>query len=152
MNNKLLCLLVAAVIFIAGASGQAPQGINYQAVARNASGVVFANQHIGVSFAVHDSSATGTIIYQEADTTTTNQFGLFTLVIGHGTASLGSFASINWGTGNKYLEVDYDPTGGTNYLSMGTNQLVSVPYALFAGNSASGGDYRGNGACRLTGL
>ncbi len=119
MKVKLLCIPIITILFITGVMGQAPQGINYQAVARNTGGTVYANQHIGVSFAIHDGAANGTIVYQEADTTTTNQFGLFTLVIGNGSPVLGSFASINWATGNKYLEVDYDPTGGTNYLSIG---------------------------------
>ena len=56
-----------------------PQGVNYQAIARSAGGAVIPNKHISVSFSVHDGSATGGIVYQEADTATTNEFGLFTV-------------------------------------------------------------------------
>ncbi len=138
MKLRLLCLSTVIVFFVTGLMAQVPQGVNYQAVARNSSGTVYPNQHISVSFSVHDGSASGNIIYQEADTATTNQFGLFTVVIGNGTPVFGSFASINWATGNKYLEVDFDPAGGTNYGSMGVTQLWSVPYALYAGNGTPG--------------
>jgi hypothetical protein len=138
MKIKSLYTLVAVFGCVAVLLGQAPQGINYQAIARSSSGDVLVNQHIGVSFAIHDSSATGTIVFQETDTTTTNQFGLFTIVIGYGASSFGNLATVNWGTGAKFLEVDYDPNGGTNYSSMGTSQLMSVPYALFSANSSGG--------------
>ena len=139
MGNKSSLILTLSVLLCLSVLGQAPpQGINYQAIARDAAGNVYPNRHIGVSFAVHDGAASGTIVYQEADTTVTNQFGLFTIVIGTGTPVLGSFSAINWSTGNKFLEVDYDPNGGTNYSSMGTTQLMSVPYALYAANSVAG--------------
>src|ERR1700728_994229 len=97
-----------------------PQGVNYQAIARNAAGSIIPNKHISVSFSVHDGAPTGGIVYQETDTATTNEFGLFTVVLGNGISVLGTFPGINWSTGNKFLEVDFDPNGGTNYTNMGT--------------------------------
>lgn len=128
-----LCLLLSALAFAQ------PQAINYQAVARNGSGNVLANQTVGIRFSIHDASSGGTIVYQESQTLTTNQFGLFSAEIGHGTVLQGTFAGINWGTNQKFLQVDLDPTGGSSYSNMGTNELLSVPYALYAGNAGGGG-------------
>ncbi len=134
-----LVLSVVYCLFSLVSFAQVPQGLNYQAVARNASGAVLANQSVSVQFTVHDVSQSGTIVYQEHRTLTTNQFGLFTAVIGAGgTVTQGTFAGINWGNGNKYLQVELDATGGSTYVDMATTQLMSVPYALYAANSPAG--------------
>ena len=114
---------------------QAPQGINYQAVVRDASGhTVAAGTMVSIRFTIHNGSAGGQQVFQEIDTPTTNQFGLVTVVIGN----IQSLAAINWGNGAKFLQVELDPAGGSNLTDMGTTQLMSVPYALFAGNAANG--------------
>ena len=77
-----------------------------------------------------------TLVYTETDTVTTNQFGLITHVIG----SNGNLDTINWGNGAKYLQVEIDITGGTSFTDMGTAQLMSVPYALYAANAPGGGN------------
>jgi hypothetical protein len=133
--------LLLPVLFMLGlhfAFAQAPQKINYQAVARTSAGQVIPNQLIAVRFSIRDLTATGNVLYRETQNLTTNQFGLFTAAIGGGTVNAGSMLSINWGSGDKYLQVEIDPAGGSNYVSMGSDQLLSVPYALFAGNSSSG--------------
>ena len=137
---SLLILLVTANII----TGQTPQAMNYQAIARNATGAPLQNQHVSLRLTIKDGINPGTPLYQETDTATTNQFGLFTTFIGKGTAALGTFTGITWATGNKYLEVELDVTGGNNYTSMGTTELLSVPYALYAQTS-------GNGATGATG-
>lgn len=115
---------------------QAPEGINYQAIVRNANGsAVAAGTIVGIQFTIHDITAGGATVYQEAGKDTANQFGLITHVIG---GASGQLSSVNWGSGAKWLQVQMDPAGGTNYTDMGTTQLVSVPYALFAANSATG--------------
>ena len=118
--------------------------MNYQGVARNQLGVALQNQLVGMQFSIHDGLPTGSVIYQETDTATTNQFGLFTTHIGNGTATIGTFSSITWSTGDKYLEVALDATGGNGYTAMGTTQLLSVPYALYAksaGTVSTGGGF-----------
>jgi hypothetical protein len=135
MKKKSPLLLVAFILFNLMLVAQTPQRLNYQAIVRNASGTPLSNGTVvGVQFQIHDSTATGTVIYQESAQTVTNQFGLITYAIG----TNASLASVQWGVGQKWLEVLIDPTGGTNYVDMGTTQLVSVPYALFAGNSTPG--------------
>ncbi len=137
---KVAYALLVFVLTCAVAMAQVPQQIPYQAVARNSTnGNVIPNQNISVRFTIHDQTAGGTTVYQETHHVTTNQFGLFTASVGGGTAVTGTLAGVNWGTGSKFLQVEIDAAGGSSYTDMGTTQLNSVPYALFAANSASGG-------------
>ena len=114
---------------------QTSNAIPYQAVARNSSGNLLVNQNVRLRFSIHNETASGTIVYQENQSVTTNNLGLFTVNIGQGTATTGTFATINWGTGFKYTQVEIDVNGGTNYVDMGTQQMMSVPYALYAANA-----------------
>lgn len=134
MKTKLILfgwIFLSSLVFF----GQAPQKFNYQGVARNSSGVPLSGASIGLRLTVHDGSQSGTIVYIETHTTTTNSFGLFNVAVGNGTVLSGNFNTINWGNGGKYLEVELDPNGGTNYTSLGSNQLLSVPYALYSGST-----------------
>jgi hypothetical protein len=138
--------LALTMLTALGLTAQVPQQVNYQAVARNAQGAVLASQSVSVRFTVHDATPTGTSLFEETHTgLTTNQFGLFTTAIGTGTLVTGSpaFSTINWGTNAKYLQVEVDPAGGTNYVNMGTTQLNAVPYALYAATSGSGAGVTG---------
>ena len=116
---------------------QVPQKISYQGVARNVSGTVLANQPIGLKFVITDG--TSTVYSENQPPITTNSFGLFSTFIGGGTPTIGSFSSINWSTGTHFLEVLIDPAGGTSYISVGTQQFMSVPYALYAETSGNAG-------------
>ena len=112
---------------------QAPQALNYQAVARTADGVIIPTQNISVRFSILDVSVTGTTLYSETHSVTTNSYGLFTLAIGRGTPVTSTFASVNWASGtDKFLKVEIAPAGGSNYQLQGTTQLLSVPYALYS--------------------
>src|SRR6187200_3058789 len=114
-------------------NAQAPQGLNYQAVARTADGVIIPTQNIGVRFSILDGSVSGTVVYSETHTVVTNSYGLFTLAIGKGTPVTSTFPAINWASGtDKFLKVEIAPAGGSNYQLKGTTQLLSVPYALYS--------------------
>ena len=114
-------------------NAQAPQGLNYQAVARTADGVIIPTQNIGVRFSILDGSVSGTVVYSETHTVVTNSYGLFTLAIGKGTPVTSTFPAINWASGtDKFLKVEIAPAGGSNYQLQGTTQLLSVPYALYS--------------------
>ncbi len=131
-------LLTITLICLSALSfGQAPDLINYQGIARNSSGATLNSQAVALRLTIHQTTATGTTVYQETHNPTTNQFGLFTVQIGGGTVVTGTFGSISWGTDAYYLEVEMDENGGTAYSPMGTSQLVSVPYALYAKTSGS---------------
>lgn len=116
---------------------QAPQGINYQTVIRNSSGNVLANTNVSIKINIRSNSASGTIVYAETHTVSTNQFGLVNFAIGQGTVVAGTFVNINWGNGTYFAETLVDPSGGNAYVTVGAQQLMSVPYALYAANSTN---------------
>lgn len=136
MNKAILVLTL--LVTTLSTYAQAPQKFNYQAIARNTAGVELANQNIGIKLSILDGSLNGAIVYVETHTTNTNTFGLFTLQVGAGTVLNGNFANIAWGSGSKYIKTEIDPTGGTTYTLAGTSELISVPYALYAGQAQSG--------------
>jgi uncharacterized protein (TIGR02145 family) len=107
---------------------QVPALIPYQAVARNASGQPLSNATISARFSIHNEAFNGTVVWQEVQSVNTNSLGLFTSQLG----STNSLASINWEVGSKFLQVELDL--GNGYIEIGTQQLLSVPYALHAGN------------------
>jgi hypothetical protein len=134
-NNKIMSkkiYLLIAITFSIAIFAQVPQGISYQAIALNGSGNPVVSSNVGIRLSVLDNSATGTVLYTETHTKTTNAQGLFNLVIGQGSPTTGTFSTINWGTNSKFLKVELDAAGGTNYILTGTTQLLSVPYALAA--------------------
>ncbi len=125
--KKLFTTILAILPFLFFA--QAPQGINYQGLARDANGIL-SNKPIGVKFEIHQTTAIGLVVFSETHAVTTNAFGLFNVAIGSNSTS--SFINIPWANGPFFIETLIDPTGGTAYVSLGTQQLMSVPYALYA--------------------
>ncbi len=130
MKKYILSLLLLSLIYH-GSFAQSPQGISYQAVARDAAGKLLGNTSVKVRLSFRDSIANGNIVYQETHIDTTDALGLFDLVIGNGTPTSGTFAGINWGSNKKYMQVEFDANVGS-YTNLGTQQMMSVPYALYA--------------------
>ena len=135
---KKLYTLIAILLLNMAAFAQAPQKMSYQAVVRDAANGLIANQMVGMQISVLQGSDTGTPVYVETQTPTTNANGLASLEIGTGTIVTGAFASIDWSTGTYYIKTETDPTGGSSYSVTGASQLLSVPYALYAGGSNGG--------------
>ena len=146
--RKLFSFLTVMLATISAFS-QPPAQLNYQGVARKHNGHPIDNDAITLRLTIRDGSAVGPVVYQEQRATMTNAFGLFNIAIGGPGATLvvGSIATVDWSTGSKYLQVEMDPDGGTTFLNMGTQQLLSVPYALNAGGAPpigpAGGDLTG---------
>ena len=113
------------------ARAQSPEKMSYQAVIRNSSDELVTNQTIGMQISILQGSASGTIVYSETQTPTTNINGLVSLEIGTGTTS-DDFSSIDWTNGPYFIKTETDLNGGTNYTITGTSQLLSVPYAMHA--------------------
>jgi uncharacterized protein (TIGR02145 family) len=136
--NSLLTglLLTASVFFTQKATAQAPHRMSYQSVLRNSSNVLLAETLVGIKISVLQGGASGTAVYVETQTATTNANGLVSLQIGTGTASTGSFATINWAAGPYFIKTETDPAGGTNYSITGTQEILSVPFAMYAAKSA----------------
>jgi trimeric autotransporter adhesin len=131
--KKLHTLLAFVITLITFA--QAPQGFNYQATVRNSTGALIVNQIVLVKFNIYQNTAPGTLVYSENQSTNTDDLGHIALVVGQGTATTGTFSSINWGAGNYYLGIELN--SGSGYVTMGTTQLLSVPYALYSQNAGS---------------
>ena len=116
---------------------QAPEAMNYQAVIRDASGNIVANQSVGIRIDILQGTANGISIYQETFTSNTSSYGLVALQLGTGSVVRGSFNTIDWGNDTYFVETAVDINGGSAYTVISTNQFVSVPYALYAKSSGS---------------
>ena len=132
-------IYLSAIVLLAAVSSQAqvPQAFSYQAVIRNSSNALVANQTVSERISLIKDSATGTVVYSESQSVKTNANGLVSLQIGTGNVLSGSFSGINWATGTYFIKTETDPTGGSNYTLTNTTQLLSVPYALQAGSTPS---------------
>ncbi len=138
-NLSLASALFFLVLFAPNSKtlAQAPDGINYQAVIRNLSGSLIANTTIAIRIQIKQTSASGTIVFQERHSVTTSAQGVVNLVIGQGTLLGGNISTINWATGPYFVSLGVSFTNGTNYLDYGSQQLMSVPYALYAKNAGN---------------
>ena len=135
---KKLYSIVIGLFLTVSAIAQAPQKMSYQAVIRKSNNALVASLPVGMKISILKGSSTGTPVYVETQTATTNANGLVSLEIGTGTAITGTFATINWANGPYFIKTETDPNGGTAYTIVGTNELMSVPYALFSANGTPG--------------
>jgi hypothetical protein len=131
--------------------GQAPQSFKYQAIARDNLGKVLSDRTVAFRISILQGSATGTEIYSETHSTTTNPYGLANLEIGKGLNKVGTIGNIEWGISSYYLKVEIDENGGIEFHQLGVTQLLSVPYALFAEKSGTAGPTGPTGSQGLTG-
>jgi hypothetical protein len=110
-----------------------PAGIPYQAVIRDNAGAALVNTPVSVRFTLHQNTTDGTVEYQETQSLTTNAIGLINTQFGAGTATQGSFANINWSNTSKFIKVEANT--GAGYVDMGTQQMMSVPFAIKSNES-----------------
>ena len=130
MKNNLLLLLLFCLPF--GLQAQTHDGMYFQGAARGANGNILASTAINLRYSIHDSVANGAVVYQETFSTTTTPQGMFSIVIGKGTPVNGTFNTINWGTNEKFVQVELSTNGGSSYTDMGTTQMMSVPYSIYS--------------------
>ena len=121
-------------------------------MARNAAGVPLPDQKLTLRVNIRSGSTSGLVVYTETRPAQTNSWGLFSVQIGGpgATISSGSLANVDWQGSTKFLELEMDPAGGSNFVNLGSTQLLSVPYALSAltavnatPSGAAGGDLSG---------
>jgi len=134
-----LVLFAFLFLFLTPLYSQAPDAFNYQAVLRNSGGQVMSSQSIDLKVQILDAVIGGSILYSEAHSVTTSPLGLINIGVGQGSNSSTAFDSLSWGSSAQFIEILIDSSGQGNYISMGTSQLLSVPYALYAKTSGSGG-------------
>lgn len=130
--TNFLIILLATMLNSASSFAQVPQKMSYQAVIRDASNALLVTQSVGMQISILQSTPTGTLVYSETQTPTTNTNGLVSLEIGTGTVVSGNFTTINWVNGPYFIKTETDPSGGSVYTISGTSELMSVPYALYA--------------------
>jgi hypothetical protein len=111
--------------------------MSYQSVIRNSSNTLVVNQGVGMRISILQGSASGTAVFVETHTASTNLNGLASVEIGGGSVVSGTFAGIDWANGPYFIQTETNPTGGINYSISSTSQLLSVPYAMYAANSGS---------------
>ncbi|MBN2682504.1 MAG: hypothetical protein JXR58_08340 [Bacteroidales bacterium] len=137
--KKLISLILFLLLFSGILKSQVPEGMKYQAVIRSNLGEPISNRTIFLRISILEGSASGTIVFSEIHNTETNEFGLVNLTIGNGSGST-NLSEILWGNGlEKWMQIELDSTGSAGFVLLGTTELLSVPYAFFAGESTSSG-------------
>lgn len=139
ITKKLSYFLLCFALSVSSLFAQAPKKMSYQAVIRNSNNVLVASTNVGMRISVLQGSSSGTAVFVETHSATTNVNGLVSVEIGGGTAVTGTFSAINWANGPYFVKTETDPAGGTSYSITGTQQLLSVPYALYADSSRTAG-------------
>ncbi len=139
----LLIIALAHLLINSSIFAQAPQKMSYQAIIRNSNDSLLVSTPVGMRISLIQGSPSGTVVFSETQTDTTNANGLVSLQIGMGTAVSGTFAGIDWAAGPYYVKTETDLSGGTNYTIISSNELLSVPYALFSANGTPPGTVAG---------
>jgi len=124
--------VIFLILFPLFAFSQSPQKINFQSILRNTNGEVVANKSVSLKISILSGSISGSSVYGETHTKTTDASGLISLQIGNGTVLSGVFANIAWGDFPHFIKLEADFSGGSNFVVLGTQELMSVPYALYA--------------------
>ena len=137
-SAHLLIIILAHLLINSSIFAQAPQKMSYQAVIRNSNDSLLVSTPVGMRISLVQGSPSGTVVFSETQTATTNANGLVSLQIGIGTAVSGTFAGIDWAAGPYYVKTETDLSGGTNYTITSSNEILSVPYALFSANGTAG--------------
>ena len=138
--KKIYTLTLSLLLILNLATAQVPQGFKYQTAIRDNNGAVIANKLVAIKLSLLTGSANGTAVYSEVHKVATNDFGVANLNVGNGTVSLGNFSTIDWGSNTFFLKTEVDINNGTNFAFMGSSQLLSVPFAMYAAKSANAAD------------
>lgn len=140
-KNQIMKNLIATVFFfwccLMTSNSQVPRAFKYQAIVRDNANQLLTNQSVSFRISILQGSSSGTAVYTETQTVMTNDNGLVNLNIGNGVTT-DSLNKLNWSAGVFFLKVEMDQTGGSDYVSIGTSPILSVPYALYAANGPQG--------------
>ena len=137
--KKIYAILCLAIASLTQLQAQAPQGFNYQATVRNSGGDLIINSNVYFKFNLMQGSQTSLPVFSETHYVPTDDLGQVSLVIGEGTPqnNLAYFSEIDWSLGSYFLGIELSVNGTNDYVAMGTTQLLSVPYALYAANAGN---------------
>ena len=132
MKKLTTILFVIFGLFIFNSYAQIPERMNYQAIIRDSENNLLVNQNVSIKLSILNESVDGIVLYSETHTIKTNTHGQVNLLIGDGNVISGEFTNINWGTGDKFLKIEFDESGGSTYIPIGVSQLVTVPYSYYS--------------------
>lgn len=135
--KKIISILTLVLLSAAPALSQAPSAMNYQGIARDASGALLQNTALGLRISILQGGAEGETVYTEIHQVLTDRSGQFAIRLGEGLASGSSFDMIDWHRDHHWLRVEMDEAGGTDFALLGTSQLLTVPYAMYAVQAGS---------------
>jgi hypothetical protein len=139
---KNIIFIISFILTYSYASAQTPQAFRYQAVVRNSQGIIVANKLVAFRIHIVKDNINGPSVYTERHSIASNEYGLVNLNIGAGTKIAGDFGTIDWALGSYFIKIEIDINNGSNYIFMGTSQLLSVPFALYAAKSGNASDDR----------
>lgn len=137
MKKHLILAIAFCLASLFAFAQSVPQGINYQAVARDSKGAPLSLQDIGLRVSLRAGDATGKTVYEELHQLKTNELGMFQLVIGQGNAEQGDFQQVPWSEFPVWMVLAIDETGKGEFVTLAATQLMAVPYAFHAGTAAS---------------
>ncbi len=140
--KKITVSIIVAFLIIVSVYAQSPEKISYQAIIRNSTGELIKSKLVGVQISILYGNSNGKVVYSELHNSETNENGLLTLEIGTGVTGY-NFSEIAWSTGDYFIKIETDITGGNNYTIAGVSQLLSVPYALYAKEAGNMPDVSG---------
>ena len=132
LMKKSMLLVALFILTSVALKAQSPQKINFQSIVRNTNGLIVSNKSVKFKITILSDSTKGTPVYSETHLKTTDAIGLVSLQIGTGTVASGVFSSLNWGNASHFIKLEADFTGGNTYVTLGTQELMSVPYAMYA--------------------
>jgi len=143
-----MLIIMISQSLVSTLTAQSPNKMSYQSVIRNTAGGLVVNQSIGIKLSILQGIPTGTVVYAETFTLSTNANGLVSLEIGTGTIIVGTIAAIVWTNGPYFLKTEIDPTGGVSYTITSVTEFLSVPYSFYAATAGTtsgtaGGDLYG---------
>lgn len=123
----LLCCISTYII-----QAQKPNNLSYQAVLRNVNNTLMINIKVGMRISIIKGSEFGPSVYVETQNAKTNMNGLISLQIGAGEFIYGNYRTIDWSEGPYFLKTEIDPFGGTDYTIISVQQILSVPFSMYA--------------------
>lgn len=134
LYSKICAALIVGVVTCSSVFAQSPEAFKYQTAVRNAAGEPIVDQAVSFEISIVKTSAVGLVVYAETHQVSTNAYGLANLNVGGGTTTIGTFEDIEWGMDDYFIQVAFDENAGSNFTILGSTQLLSVPYALYAKN------------------
>ena len=138
--KNIITLVFVCLSYLSALAQNVPQGIAYQAVAvkdgaysvagQNPQAIYWSNKDIKVRFTIFEKYPNGSSQYSEFHETTTDDYGVFNLIIGQGSDLSGDFTTIPWELGDAHLQVEIDFENTNEFVLSVIEKFWSVPFSF----------------------